>query len=347
LQRLPPLPNPIFVETNYSTTKIKVMNKLLLAFSLLIGMQSISFSQKNYSKWNGKTWEQLDGNSKMVQLNPALTPFSIVEVNNINVKIMVVALDGPYTMSVAIDGNLKDFFRFKQVGDSLKLTMDYSGGKYPRWLCTGNIVISIKVPKLAMLVNKGNSKAEVNLQDQSSFNVTADGNPNITLTGKVGVLDLQLSGNVDIKAGKLLAEKIQLDAKGNSNIEVNAKEVVEISMEGNNEISNLFYTSKKEVAAEETSIHKNEMVSFKLKNNSLLPASVTLISYRPDEKGNGTMGFTVLSLGSKKFKFPVGSKIYLADSEQVNTVMSGKTITDQTPFLLVKKEDDGKSFNIK
>ena len=323
------------------------MNKLLLAFSLLIGMQSISFSQKNYSKWNGKTWEQLDGNGKMVQLNPALTPFSIVEVNNINVKITVVAIDGPYTMSVAIDGNLKDFFRFKQVGDSLKLTMDYSGGKYPRWLSTSNIVISIKVPKLAMLVNKGNSKAEVNLQDQSSFNVTADGNPNITLTGKVGVLDLQLSGNVDIKAGKLLAEKIQLDAKGNSNIEVNAKEVVEISMEGNNEISNLFYTSKKEVAAEETSIHKNEMVSFKLKNNSLLPASVTLISYRPDEKGNGTMGFTLISFGSKKFKFPVGSKIYLADSEQVNTVMSGKTITDQTPFLLVKKEDDGKSFNIK
>lgn len=322
------------------------MKKLLLAFGLLVGMQSISFSQKNYSKWNGKTWEQLDGNGKMIQLNPTVMAFTIVEVNNINVKLVVEPGAAAYSVTVSIDENLKDFFRLNQDGKTLKVTMDFSGGKYPRWLSTSNIVVTIKAPSVETLVNKGNSKVQIDLQNQPSFKLLADGNSNITLTGKVGVLDLQVSGNADIKAGKLLAEKIQLDAKGNSNIEVNAKEVVEKSMEGNNDISNLFYTSKKEMAVEETSIYKHQLVSFKLKNNSLLPASVTLISYRPDEKGNGTTGFTLISFSSKKFKFPVGTKIYLADSKQVNTVMSGKKITNQTPFLVVKNEDDGKSFNI-
>ena len=90
-----------------------------------------------------------------------------------------------------------------------------------------------------------------------------------------------------------------------------------------------------------------ELISFKLKNNSLLPAKITVISYRPDETGNGTKGIFIISYGSIKFSFPVGSKIYLANSEQINTVMSGAKISDQSPFMVVKKEDEGQSFNIK
>jgi hypothetical protein len=89
-----------------------------------------------------------------------------------------------------------------------------------------------------------------------------------------------------------------------------------------------------------------ELISFKLKNNSLLPVKITVISYRPDETGNGTKGIFIISYGSVKFSFPVGTKIYLASSEQINTVMSGAKISDQEPFLVVKKEDQGQSFKI-
>ena len=92
---------------------------------------------------------------------------------------------------------------------------------------------------------------------------------------------------------------------------------------------------------------KTVLVSFKLKNNSLLPTKITMISYRPDETGNGTTGFFVGPYGTKTYQFPEGTKIYLANSDQVNTVMSGAKISDQQPFLVVKKEDEGKSFNIK
>lgn len=88
-------------------------------------------------------------------------------------------------------------------------------------------------------------------------------------------------------------------------------------------------------------------ISFKLKNNSLLPTKITMISYRPDETGNGTNGFMMAPYGTKSFRFPEGSRIYLANNNQVNTVMSGASITDQPPFLLVNASSEGKVFLIK
>lgn len=89
------------------------------------------------------------------------------------------------------------------------------------------------------------------------------------------------------------------------------------------------------------------LVSFKIKNNHLLPAKITIISYQPDEKGNGTAGYFFGPYGSKTYRFPEGTKIYLANNDQVNTVMSGAKISDQPPFLIVKQADEGKIFSIK
>ena len=324
------------------------MKKFIFFISFIAGFSFFSFAQGNYSKWNGKTWEQLDGNGKMVQLTPSVSPFSTIESNNIDIQLNVEA-GARESVHVSIDDNLKEFFRCTQEGNTIKLSMDLSGGKYPRWLSTSHIIVTIKAPAVETLVNKGNSEVKINIQDQPLFNLFADGNPEITLTGKVTALHLKSTGNGDINAGSLLAEKIFLSTNGNSDITVNAKELVEESVKGNNEISNLFYNLKKEEPVEENSNETTALSfsSFGIKNNSLLPAKVSLISYRPDEKGNGTVIFTLIPLGRKSFTFPVGTKIYLADSEQVNTVMSGKKITDQKPFLVVKNEDDGKSFDIK
>ena len=89
------------------------------------------------------------------------------------------------------------------------------------------------------------------------------------------------------------------------------------------------------------------LISFKIKNSSLLPTKITVISYRPDQTGNGTSGYFMPPYVTKSLKFPVGTKIYIANSKQVNTVMSGAKISDQPPFLLVKQTDAGKSFDLK
>lgn len=321
------------------------MKKIISLISILACLQLSSIAQSNYSKWNGKTWEQLDGNGKLVQLTPAVLPFNTIEANNLNLQINV-ETGTTESVNVTIDENLKQFFRCSQEGKTIKLFMDLSGGKYPRWLSTDHIVITIKAPAVETLVNKGNNKASVSLSDQAVFNLFADGNPNIKLNGKVNKLRLQASGNGTINAGSLLAEKVLLTSNGNSNIRVNTKELVEESVKGNNQISNLFYHPEKAAEPVNSNKEKPETISFRLKNNSLLPAKVSLVSYRPDEEGNGTNIFVMIPFGSKSFQFPEGTKLYLASSEQVNTVMSGAKISDQTPFLTVKKKDAGRLISI-
>ncbi len=93
------------------------------------------------------------------------------------------------------------------------------------------------------------------------------------------------------------------------------------------------------------SASKPNAVTFKLHNTNLLPKRITLISYEPGQSGNGTNGFMIGPKGSKSFTFPVGTKLYLADSEQVDVVMSGKRIDSGKPFLILKKEDAGKVFD--
>jgi len=324
------------------------MKKIMLSLSLLLNIQLIAIAQNSYSRWNGKKWEQLSGSGKMLQLNPAVTSFSNIEVSNMNVKVKVETGAAAYSVNVFIDDNLKEFFRFKQEGNSLKLSMDYSGGKYPRWLSDNHTVVTVKTPALETLTNKGNSKVEIKLHGQPAFALLSDGNPDIKLTGKIATLQIVSTGNSDIHAAQLIADKIILSSNGNTAIEVKTKILVEKDVKGNNDISNQFYKPTNKLANKEDYYRGSaEPISFQLKNNSLMPTKVTIISYRQDVKGNGTTGYFLGPYGSKTYRFPEGTKIYIANNEQVNTVMSGAKISDQLPFLIVKKEDDGKSFNLK
>lgn len=88
------------------------------------------------------------------------------------------------------------------------------------------------------------------------------------------------------------------------------------------------------------------MVSFKLRNNSLLPKKVAFVTYEPGQTGNGTNIFMMGPYGTSRRRLPVGTKVYLANSEQVDVVMAGKRLDSGKPFLTVTKEIDGKTFNI-
>lgn len=87
-------------------------------------------------------------------------------------------------------------------------------------------------------------------------------------------------------------------------------------------------------------------ISFRLYNPSLRSRKVSLISYAPGESGNGTQVFTMLPLGSRRCSFPAGTRLYLANSNQVDIVMSGKRIDGGKPFLTVRQGDTGKAFDI-
>jgi hypothetical protein len=89
----------------------------------------------------------------------------------------------------------------------------------------------------------------------------------------------------------------------------------------------------------------NREVAVRFRNNSLWFRKVAIITYRPGETGNGTDVIWVVPFAVVRRQFPVGTRVYLADDAEVQTVMSGKRLTG-TPFLTVAAADAGQTFPI-
>lgn len=79
-------------------------------------------------------------------------------------------------------------------------------------------------------------------------------------------------------------------------------------------------------------------VRFYFENNSILPKKVTFIIYQPQQEGNNTLVKWFLPLQKIKLELPVKSKIYIASDSQVATVMQGKRIDDDKPFVIVDEK---------
>lgn len=89
-----------------------------------------------------------------------------------------------------------------------------------------------------------------------------------------------------------------------------------------------------------------DLVTFYLKNVQLLPKKVTIISYSPSTTGNGTNGYILFPGIKKSVSYTVGTKLYLATSQQVGVVMSGNRIDKDKPFLVVSISDANKTFKV-
>jgi len=93
-------------------------------------------------------------------------------------------------------------------------------------------------------------------------------------------------------------------------------------------------------------VRNADEITVRFRNNSISFRKVALITYKPGEEGNGTSIFTMSPYAVTKRTFPVGTKVYFADDQQVSTVMNGDRIDTRKPFLVVKRSDAGFTYNI-
>lgn len=88
-------------------------------------------------------------------------------------------------------------------------------------------------------------------------------------------------------------------------------------------------------------------VSITFKNNSVLPRKYTFVTYwTKDRSNNATEGVMLAPYATKTITDVVGTELFLANSTQINTVMSGKKIEDKA-FWVFKSEDNGKTINLR
>lgn len=90
-----------------------------------------------------------------------------------------------------------------------------------------------------------------------------------------------------------------------------------------------------------------EKITIKFKNNSILPRKYTFVLYwNEDRSNNATIGVVLAPYATKEITDVVGTELFIADASQINTVMSGKSITSK-PFWIFKKEDEGKTISLR
>jgi hypothetical protein len=88
----------------------------------------------------------------------------------------------------------------------------------------------------------------------------------------------------------------------------------------------------------------DQFVMIRFKNHSWLPKKCTIISYAPGGTGNDTVSYWLLPGSTKELRFKVGTRLYLANQKQVDSVMSGNSIDKGNPFLTVKEEYQNQTF---
>jgi hypothetical protein len=314
----------------------------------------------------------LRGSGKLVSLMPEVADF-----NKINISMhatTIIEVGKPKSISLEIDDNLVKLLDVKTSSFDNTLTIKFKSIK-TGWVESSNPIIRISVPTLANFKQTWNGKTTINGVNGSSFRVENSGNGAVILRGpKVDNLELVSYGNGEIDADNLVATTAKVKADGNNNTHFNATDSYSAKLNGNGEIVN-----KGAGKATETSINGNgsigdaysvkskssdwktgkstekvvkkgqnavQKVKVSLKNNSALPRKFMVITYEPSNNGsNGTNGILLMPTFSKDFELEVGTRIFIADSQQVDTVMGGKSLTG-TPFLTVKVEDNGKVFGL-
>jgi hypothetical protein len=101
------------------------------------------------------------------------------------------------------------------------------------------------------------------------------------------------------------------------------------------------------MAAAQTS-YEAPVATLRFENNSDTIYKLALLAYLPNDTKNETRVSNMAPRSTKEYTFPIGTQIYLANTEQVSYSMSGNNIQKRgdKPDLVVRKEDDGKTIKL-
>lgn len=326
----------------------------------------------------------LRGSGKLVNLTPEVVNFDKINISMHATT--VVEVGKPYSISLDIDDNLVKLLDVKTGMFDKTLTIKFKSIKTGWIESSNPVIrISVPTLTDFKQTWNGkttiNGVNGNNFRAENSGNGVV-----ILRGSKIDNLDLLSYGNGEIDADDVTATVVKVKADGNNNTHFNATNSYAANMNGNGSIVNKgkgtaterniigngsigdTYTVKtrnsdwktgkstEKVTPVAQNLGQNsgqnngsnsiQKVTVYLKNNSALPRKFMVITYQPSNNGsNGTNGIVLMPTFTKTFELEVGTRIFIADSGQVNTVMGGEKLTG-TPFLTVKAEDAGKTFDL-
>jgi hypothetical protein len=282
--------------------------------------------------------KELRGNGKILTKTYPVAAFEAIEIEQFPANVVVEVLEQTPLVQVSLDENLVSQFKLTSENGILKLALQDTDNK-EFWVSKAAIEVKISTKALKSLRNGSNGDVTISGIKDDSFNLINDANGSVTLQGKASTLNLVSHANGTINAEKFEVEMANVVADANATIRLNTQQL-KTATKAFAKIENLNHQAS-ESKVEVSTSSRLKPIRLLFINNSDSPRQITLISYAPQETGNETNGFTLAPYQKREKQYLVGTKVYIASKEQIDMVMSGKTLQDK-PFLTVRPGDDGR-----
>jgi hypothetical protein len=177
--------------------------------------------------------KEIIGTEKFSAQSRTVSAFSAIDVSgyyNVNVTI-----GNPQSLVVKINGNLLPFITTTVRGKTLTVQSKRGYLLRPQ----GIPEIDIVVKSLEKIALSGNNHLTLMNYRGNELRIDFSGANQFVGQGTVSALYLKASGNTDIDARRLFANKVDIDVNGNSKILVSAKDQLLIAISGNGVINYL------------------------------------------------------------------------------------------------------------
>lgn len=287
--------------------KISSRPMIKTAVAVILVMVSLNVTAQN---------KPLKGSGVLLSQTFNYDNFEKINIRDLHGKIKV-ELGKPFSVSVTIDDNLNSLLRVSNNNEELK--MELEGNENNRmYIEATNINIKISMPALTVLKHFANSDISVVGISGRSIQIKGGGNGDIILQGNVEEMDIEKSGNGDLKAGELLANKVRVQKSGNGDVLINSPNAFVANGSGNGDVVN----HNEGRPASGSGIDGNGEIRYK--NQPAAPAmpDSKRVQVRINNKtghwmelvvkypGKGSYGIDLKAYGSVKETVPVGTRFY-------------------------------------
>ena len=243
----------------------------------------------------------LSGNGRVVPLAvPTISAFSELEIYGLVGKIEVIVGNAP-GLRILADDNLAARIEVQQTGQRLVIAMPQNRDTR-LWLEDTNIRVEVQTPVLQMLDVEYNGTCVVRGLQNERLVVRKGQNGNLYLFGAVQNLQLDKTGNGDVRADSLVAERATVVSSGNGEVRLFVRGLLEVTQSGNGSVLNAAQPTVREAAARPA----QPSIDIVLVNKRAQRRSLTV---RGPETARFSYGFDLGPLGQRSEKWPVGTRV--------------------------------------
>lgn len=304
------------------------------AFAMIVVLISLNATAQN---------KPLRGSGVVLSQTFNYENFESINIRDLHGKIEV-ETGKPYAVSVSIDDNLNNLLRVSNNNGELK--MELEGNENNRmYIEATNISIKINMPVLTALKHFANSDISIIGINNQLLEIRSGGNGDIILQGNVEELNIEKSGNGDLKAGELISIKVRVQKSGNGDVFINSPNAFIANGSGNGDVMN-FNEGK---PAPGSGIDGNGDIRYKSQPSSSPLPDLKKVQVRISNKTGqwmelvvklpfkGSYGVGLKAYGSVKETVPVGTRFY--EEGKPDQPVYEVTAGEKQHFSITKKNE--------